>query len=72
MDRNKIEGHFSTNMRLSTSKDGDLLTFFDWTNETQKGIKESSLSKKLIDNPERVANREKFKNHLPPNHVFRF
>ena len=44
-------------MKLSTGKDGDLLSHADKNVETQGAIKGTSINKLLIDNHEKQANR---------------
>ena len=39
IEQNTYVGHVTTTMRISTSEDGDLLSYFDKSNETQIGIK---------------------------------
>ena len=56
-EQNKDVGHVSTIMRFLTSKDGDLISYFDEIDETQNAIKRSSLSQMLIDNHEEVDRR---------------
>ena len=58
-------------MTLSTRKDGDLSSYPDNIDDSQNGIKSSSLSKILIDNLHVVANREKVKGQLPLEQIFR-
>ena len=57
-------------MRLLTSKAGYLLVYFHQIDESQNGIKSSSLSKILIVIHEVVANRGKIKGHLPLELIF--
>ena len=71
-EQNKYVGHDPTIMRLSTSKDGDLSSYFGKIEGSQDGIKGSSLIKILIDNHEEVGKREKVKGQLPSEHFVRF
>ena len=58
-------------MRALTSKDGDLLSYFDNTNETEAGIDDSSLKHMLINNHENV-NKGTIVGQLPLEHFFGF
>ena len=51
--------------------DGDLLSHFDNTDETQNGSKNTSLKEMLFNN-HTEANRGKIKGHIPLEHVFGF
>ena len=48
------------------------MSYFDRIDESQNGVKGSSLSQILEDNHEEVANRRKIKEYLPLEHIFRF
>ena len=58
-------------MRLVTQKDGDLSTYFDIINESEIGIKDSSLKQILINN-HTEANRGLIRGHIPLENIFRF
>ena len=62
----------STNMTLSTSKDGELLSYFDKTDETRNGIKGYPLIKILFDIHEVAADRGRVKDHLAIEQIFGF
>ena len=47
-------------------------SLYDRLDETENGIRSSSLKKLLEDNREEVANRGKFKEHLPLECFFGF
>ena len=64
--------HESTIMRVSASNDGEVLSFFDKTNETQNTSESSSIYQILIDNFGEVADRGEFESHLPLEHTFGF
>ena len=72
IEQNKNVGHVSTIMRLLTRNDGDLIKKFDKVNDSQNGIKGTSLSRILIDDHEIVASRENFEGGLTFEHIFRF
>ena len=72
IEQNKYVGPISTIMRVLTSKDGDLMSFFDNINETQAGINNSSLKQILIDNHTVAANKIKIVGQLPLEHIFGF
>ena len=65
LQHNKYVGHISTNMRVISTRDGDLLSQFDKINEeiganeaaTSDNIRSNSLNKMLITNYENDANR---------------
>ena len=67
----KFLGQVSTIMRALTSKDEDLLTYFDNIDETQNGSNNTSLKQKLINN-HTETNRGKIKGPLPLEHIFGF
>ena len=64
IEHNKFLGQFSTNMRVLTSKDGDLLCNFDEINESHAEIDNTSLKHMLINSHDVVANKGKLKAHL--------
>ena len=66
------QDHVSTVIRLLTSRDGDLLSYFEKIGDTQIGIKGSSFSRILIGIHEEVANGGKVKRHLILEHNLRF
>ena len=74
LEHNKFVGQISTNMRVLTSKDWDLLTQFDNTNEgnTDDVFNSTSLKKMLIDNQATPADKGKIKAQLPLEHIFGF
>ena len=80
LEHNKYVGQISTNMRLVSSRDGDLLSQFDNINEetganeaaTSDNIRSTSLNKMLFTNHEENANRGKIKGQLPLEHIFGF
>ena len=59
-------------MRVLTSKDGDLVSFFDKINETQAGIVDSSLKKMLIYTHTVEADKGKIVGQIPLEHIFGF
>ena len=67
----KFLGQFSTNRRILSSKDGDLLSyFFDNINEDSKN--NDSLNDRLINSHIVAVNRGKIKRHLKLEDVFGF
>ena len=68
---NKYVGPVSTIMRLLTSKDVDLSSFFDKNGEAV--INDNNPLKKILINNHAVeANKGKIKGHLPLEHIFGF
>ena len=67
----KFLGQVSNIMGALTSKDGDLLSHFDNTDEIEDGSKNTSLKQMLINN-HTEAERGKIKGHLPLEHMFGF
>ena len=57
----KYVGHISTIMRALTSKDGDLLSQSDKTDETQAQIQTTPLKHLLINNNDKATNKAKLK-----------
>ena len=59
-------------MRLLTSKDGDILSYFEKIDESQIGIQAYSLIRNFFDNQEVLADRGKVKEPSPlePNFDF--
>ena len=80
LEHNKYLGQISTNMRLASSRDGDLISQFDNINEeidadepaTSNNIRITSLNKMLITNLEENANRGNIKGQLFLEHIFGF
>ena len=68
----KFCGNFSTNMRLLTHKDQDVLPHFDEIDESQIRLKGSSLNQVLIDNHDQVGDRGKTKGQLLLERLFGF
>ena len=67
----KYVGQVSTIMRLLTSKDGDLSSYFDRNGEAV--INDNNhLKKILINNHDVEANKGKIKGHLSLEHIFGF
>ena len=67
---NKYVGPTSTMMRVLTSKDGDIISYFDKIDETQ--IDDTSLKRRLIENHTIAANNGKITGQLFLEHIFRF
>ena len=63
VDKNKYVGPISTIMRVLTSKDGDLISYFDKNDDTLKGM--------LINNHDE-PNKGKIVGQLPLEHIFGF
>ena len=61
IEHNKYVGQVSTNMRASTSKDGDLLSHFDKMDESEGEIRNTSLHHHPINNLDVDANKIKIK-----------
>ena len=61
IEQNKYVGHVSTIVRLSTSKDGDLISYFDKIDAPQNGIKGLSLNHILIDHHVEAAERKSYR-----------
>ena len=61
-------------MTALTSKDGDLLSQFDYLNErnTLADFKRTSFKQILVDGHTDPANKVKIKGHLPLEHIFGF
>ena len=57
IEENKHVRQLTTMMILVTSEEGDLLPYFDKIDESQSGVKRSSLNISLNNNQEEVANR---------------
>ena len=71
IELNKHVGQVSTIMRLITSKDGDLSSYFDKNGESV--IDDNNpLKKILISNHAQEANKGKIKGHLLLEHIFGF
>ena len=68
---NKYVGPVSTTMRLLTSKDGDLSSYFDKNGEPIID-NDNPLKKILINNHAQEANKGKFKGQLALEHIFGF
>ena len=67
----KYVGQVSTIMRLLTSKDSDLSSYFDKNGEAVID-NNNPLKKILINNHAVEANKGKIKGHLPSEHIFGF
>ena len=67
---NKYPGIISTIMRVLTSKDGDIISYFDKIDETQ--INNTTLKQRLIENHTIAANKGKITGVLPLEHIFGF
>ena len=75
IEQNKYVGPISTIMRVLTSKDGDLMSYFDNIDETAGGIADSSFKKILINNHNIAGsevNKGKIVGQLPLEHIFGF
>ena len=72
IEQNKYVDHVSTIVRLSTTKDGDLISYFDKIDAPQNGIKGLSLSHILIDHHVEAADRRKVIGQVPLKHIFGF
>ena len=59
-------------MRLLTSGDGDLISYFETIDESQNGIKVSSFKRIVISNHEETVIRGKMKGHFPLEHILGF
>ena len=58
-------------MRALTSKDGDLLSYFENNDELQDGSNKTSL-KQMLKNNLTESNRGNIKGNLPLEHIFGF
>ena len=67
---NKYPGPTSTMMRVLTSKDGDIISYFDKINEPN--INDTTLKQRLINNHTVAANKGKITGQLPLEHIFGF
>ena len=67
----KDVGQVITIMRLLTSKDGDLSSYFDKNGESVID-KNNTLKRILINNQAVEANKGRIKGHLPLEHIFGF
>ena len=67
----KYVGQVSTIMRLLTSKDGDLSSYFDKNGETVIDD-DNPLKQALINNHDVAANKGNIKGHLSLEHIFGF
>ena len=67
----KHVGQVSTFMRLLTSKDSDLSSYFDKNAESVIN-NDNPLKKRLINNHDVAANKGKIKGHLALEHIFGF
>ena len=67
---NKYVGPTSAMMRVLTSKDGDIISYFDKIDESQ--IYNASLKQRLINNHTVAANKGKITRQLPLEHIFGF
>ena len=80
LEHNNYVGQISTNMRVLSTRDGNLLSQFDKINEevgadeaaTTDNIQNTSLNKMIITYHEADANRENIKGQLPLEHIFGF
>ena len=68
----KFLGQVATIMRALTSKDGDLLSYFDNIDESQAESNNTSLKQMLINNHSEEANRGKIKGQLILENIFGF
>ena len=57
-------------MRVLTSKDGDIISYFDKINEPD--INDITLKQRLINNHTVIANKGKITGQLPLEHIFGF
>ena len=71
IDDIKYVGQVSTIMRLLTSKDGDLSSYFDKNGESVIDDK-NPLKQILINNHAVEANKGRIKGHLALEHIFGF
>ena len=67
----KYVGQVSTIMRLLTSKDGDLSSYFDKNGESLID-NDNTLKKMSINNHDVAANKGNIKGHLSLEHIFGF
>ena len=67
---NKYVGPTSTMMRVLTSKDGDIISYFDKINEPD--VNNTTLKQRLINNHTIAANKGKLTGQLPLEHIFGF
>ena len=71
LEVNKYVGPVSTIMRLLTSKDGDLSSYFDKNGESVLDNK-NTLKRILINNHHEEVNKSKIKGQLALEHIFGF
>ena len=72
IERNSHVGQVSTIMRALTSKDAELLSHFEKTDESETEIENTSLHHHLINNHDVASNKGKIKGKLPLEHIFGF
>ena len=75
IEQNKYVGPILTKMRVITSKDGDLMSYFDKIDETEVNNNNNTLHHLLISNHTGVANeanKGKIVGQLPLEHIFGF
>ena len=71
LEQNKYVGLLSSKKRISTSsKEGDLIPYFDKVDKTWEGKRRSSLSRIIFDNHQPLANGGKIKGQKPLEHLF--
>ena len=70
IEHSKYTGQTSTIMRAVTSKDGDILSHFDESDDSQAQLGNTSLKPLLINNHKVVVKKGKFKGHLPLEQIF--
>ena len=63
LEHNKNVGQIPTVMRVLTSKEGDLSSHFDESDETQDGVNNSSLKHKIINSHTEVKRKKKANHH---------
>ena len=72
MDYIKYSGHVSKFMRALTSKDGDLLSYFNKIEESEAEIENNSPKHHLINNHDVAATKGKIKGQLLLGYIFGF
>ena len=72
IEQNKYVGEVNTTTRTLPSKDSDLLSHFDKTDESQAQIQNASLKHLLLIKHNVAVNKRKIKGHLPFEHDFGF
>ena len=70
MKINKYPRHISTNLRVLSRKDGDLMSYFDKINENKSN--DTLLKQTLINNHTVAVNSGKISGQLPLKHIFGF